>query len=98
MIPVKIGFVLLSNSERPLPSTRIAALNMFSFLRAAGFAPHILFEPAQPTEAPDVATLAEPALREGFRIVVFQKVHGSSVEELARRLSTVGIRTVYAVC
>src|SRR5437870_4093220 len=36
MTPVKIGFVLLSNSRNPLPSTRIAALNMVPFLRAAG--------------------------------------------------------------
>jgi hypothetical protein len=98
MTPVNIGFVLLSNSDRPLPSTRIAALNMFPFLRAADFEPHILFEPVLPTETPDVSSLAERALRGGLRIVVFQKVHGSSVEELARCLSALGIKTVYAVC
>src|SRR5262245_11666393 len=98
MSPVKIGFVLLSNSAHPIPSTRIAALNMFPFLRAANFEPHILFEPVEPTETPDVSNLAEGVFREGFRIVVFQKVHGSSVSEFARRLSTLGIKSVYAVC
>jgi len=98
MTRVKIGFVLLSNSAHPIPSTRIAALNMFPFLLAADFEPHILFEPTEPTEAPDVSDLAERVLREGLRIVFFQKVRGSSAEKLARDLSALGINTVYAVC
>ena len=98
MIPVKIGFVLLSNSRHPIPSTRIAALNMFPFLRAANFEPHIVFEPDQGTQTPDVSGLAPRLLKQGFHIVVFQKVHGPSVKNLARQLRAAGIRTVYCVC
>src|SRR5438067_5349933 len=96
--PIKIGFVLLSNSRRPIASTRITALNMFSFLRDAHFAPHIVFEPPQPTETPDVSGLAPRLVAEGFRIVFLQKVHGPSVEALASDLSRAGISTVYSVC
>jgi glycosyltransferase involved in cell wall biosynthesis len=95
---MKIGFVLLSNTRDPIPSTRIAVLNMFPFLRAAGFEPHAVFEPAHATETPEVPDLAHRLVAEGFRIVVFQKVHGPSVEALARKLSASGVRTVYAVC
>ena len=98
MTPVKIGFVLLSNSRDPIPSTRIAALNMFPFLRAANFEPKIVFEPAQGIETPDVSGLAPRLRAEGFRIVFLQKVHGPSVEELAKQLSAWGISTVYGVC
>jgi hypothetical protein len=97
---VKVGFVLLSNSRDPMPSTRIAVLNMFPFLRKAGFEPHIVSEPEQSTEMPDLSALAlAPRLiGEGFHIVVFQKVGGPSVEALARELGEAGIRTVYCVC
>lgn len=98
MTPVKIGFVLLSNSRDPIPSTRVAALNMFPFLRAANFEPQIVFEPAQGIETPDVSGLAPRLCAEGFRIVFFQKVHGPSVEALVRQLSAGGIITVYSVC
>jgi hypothetical protein len=98
MTPIKIGFVLLSNSKYPIPSTRIAVLNMVPFLRAANFEPHIVFEPPQGAETPDVSGLAPRLMAEGFHIVYFQKVHGPSVEELARQLSAMGIRTVYGVC
>src|SRR5262245_13402553 len=98
MPSMKIGFVLLSNSSQPMPSTRIAVLNMFPFLRAAGFEPQVLFEPAQPTETPDLTTLPDRVRRGDFRLVVFQKVHGPSVEAFVRHLSAMGTRTVYAVC
>ncbi|OWW19687.1 glycosyltransferase family protein [Noviherbaspirillum denitrificans] len=98
MSPVKIGFVLLSNSRNPIPSTRIAALNIFPYLRAENLEPHIVFEPEHATETPDVSHLATTLIKEGFQIVVFQKVHGPSVETLARRLSEAGIKTVYSVC
>ena len=94
----KIGFVLLSNSRNPIPSTRIAVLNMFPFLRAAQFDPHIVFEPFQSTETPDVAGLATKLKAEGFRIVYFQKVHSDSVVKLARELRSEGIKTVFGVC
>lgn len=96
--PIKIGFVLLSNSQSPIPSTRIAVLNMFPFLRATQFDPHIVFEPTQSTETPDMSGLARKLKTEGFRIVYFQKVHGDSVVTLARDLRLVGIKTVFGVC
>jgi hypothetical protein len=98
MTPIKIGFVLLSNSQHPIPSTRIAVLNMFPFLRSANFEPHIVFEPADGTETPDVSGLAPRLLAEGFGMVCFQKVHGSSVVQLARQLTAAGVKTVYCVC
>lgn len=98
MTNTKIGFVLLSNSRQPIPSTRIAVLNMFPYLRAAGFDPHIAFEPTHGTETPDVSGLLPRLLADGFRIVYFQKVHGPSVENLAQQLSAAGVKTVYGVC
>ena len=94
----KIGFVLLSNAADPLPSTRITVLNMFPYLRDAGFDPHIVFEPQSPTEVPDVSGLAQRLVGNGFRAVFFQKVHGAGVEALARELRGAGIKTVYGVC
>src|SRR4051812_21128298 len=58
MTPVKIGFVLLSSSREPLPSTRIAVLNMIPFLRQARFEPHIVYEPESGTEQPELSGLA----------------------------------------
>jgi hypothetical protein len=98
MVPVKIGFVLLSNSARPIPSTRIAVLNMFPYLRQAGFDPRIVFEPEGSEEKPDLSGLAERLIVERFEIVVLQKVHGASVEAFVRELSDAGIKTVYVVC
>ena len=95
---IKTGFVLLSSAAHPLPSTRIAALNMLPFLRTAGFDPHIVFEPARSTETPDLDGLGARLKAEGFQLVVFQKVHGASVERVVGELSAAGIRTVYCVC
>src|SRR3954451_9345221 len=89
--PVKIGFVLLSSSRDPLPSTRIAVLNMLPFLRQAGFDPHIVYEPESGTEHPQLSGLARRLADQGFRVVFFQKVCGPSVEALARELRALGI-------
>ena len=96
--PVKIGFVLLSNSRNPTPSTRIAVLNMFPYLRAANFDPHIVFDPAQDSVSPDVSGLAPRLIAENFQIVCFQKVGGRSVTGLVRELTSAGIRTAFIVC
>ena len=96
--PGKIGFVLLSRAESPAPSTRIAVLNMFPFLREAQFDPHIVFEPAQNNETPDVSGLSTRLQAEGFQIIYFQKVHGQSVVDLACELRALGIKTVFGVC
>lgn len=98
MSSIKIGFVLLSNSRNPIPSTRITVLNMFPFLREANFDPHIVFEPESGTETPELDELTQRLISEEFHIVYFQKVHGASAEKLARKLSASGIKTVYGVC
>lgn len=98
MMSLKIGFVLLSHSQNPIPSTRIAALNLFRFLRTAGMEPHIVFEPQHGTETPDLSGLASRLVAEEFDVIVFQKVHGPSVEALIGELRLTGIRTVYLVC
>lgn len=98
MTPIKIGFVLLSNSRNPIPSTRITVLNMLPFLREANFDPHIVFEPELGSETPELGNLAPRLISEGFQIVYFQKVHGESAERNARKLSASGIKTVYGVC
>ncbi len=98
MIPTKVGFVLLSNSSSPIPSTRISVLNMFPFLRDANFDPHIVFEPKDAEERPDLTGLYPRILLEGFHIIYFQKTHGRSAETLAKQLSEAGIKTIYGVC
>ena len=72
--PTRVAFVLASNSRSPLPSTRIAVLNMLPFLGAAGFEPEIVFEPEQPNMSPIVDGLEHRLVAEGFGIVFLQKV------------------------
>lgn len=98
MSSIKIGFVLASSSRDPLPSTRIAVLNVLPFLRDAGFDSHIVFEPDAGTRQPELPDLSSRLSEEGFEIVFFQKVSGPRVLELVHRLSTLGIATVYGVC
>lgn len=95
---IRVGFVLLSNTQNAIPSTRIVVLNMLPYLRAAGFDPHIVFEPATSTKTPDVSGLAEKIKAGNFQVVVLQKVFGDSVLELARELRQSGIKTVFAIC
>ncbi|PIL39395.1 hypothetical protein CR103_13005 [Massilia psychrophila] len=95
---IKAGFVLLSNSLDLMPSTRIAVFNMFPYLTAANIDPHVVFDPARGNEIPTVDGLAEQLIAEKFDVIVFQKVHGPSVENLVRELCGAGIKTVYSVC
>lgn len=81
-----------------MPSTRIAALNMFPYLRAAGFEPEVVFEPRQGHETPDLSGLAQSISNRGFQIAFFQKVHGASVLACVRELRERGVKTVYSVC
>jgi glycosyltransferase involved in cell wall biosynthesis len=93
-----LGFVLLSPRERPMPSTRIATLNLFPMLRARGYEPAVLWEPPLPAEVPE--RLGIDALLQHGRpdIVAFQKVHGPAVLAAVRRLRGLGIRTLWIVC
>lgn len=97
---IDVGFLLLSNSRNPIPSTRIAVLNMFPFLRNANFEPKIIYEPNEnrPTETPDLFGFADQIQLSGIKIVIFQKIHGASVISLVNKLKIFGVRTIYLVC
>lgn len=71
---------------------------MIPFLRTAQFDPHVVFEPTQNTETPDLSGLSAKLQAEGFHIVYFQKVHGDSAVALAQELRACGIKTVFGVC
>lgn len=94
----KIGFVLLSNQNNPLPSTRISVLNMLPYLRDAGYESHILFESQTATESPELPDLVSRAVDLGIGIVFFQKVRGRGVIDTANRLAAHGIKSIYGVC
>jgi hypothetical protein len=94
----RIGFVLLSPSRRPQPSTRIAVLNILAPLRERGLDPVILHDPEVAEERPALDGLARRAREAGCAAVVFQKVHGDSALAEAAALRTTGIATVWTVC
>lgn len=95
---IRLAFVLCSAPSSPLPSTRISVLNMFPYLRAAGFDPFVVFAPSGPTETPDVSGIAGTIAQSGASIAYFQKVGGSSVISEALALRQQGIATVFGVC
>lgn len=96
--PRKVGFVLLSPADNPIPSTRISVLNMLPFLCRAGYDPTVVFQPPAATEVPDLGDLADRVLAGGFDVAYFQKVHGPSVQATIARVASAGVRTVYGVC
>ncbi len=96
--PTKVGFVLVSNEARPQPSTRIAALNLFPRLRAAGFEPTVVYQPPIDAPVPGLPDFADALANAGFRAVVFQKVSGDSVLAQVHRLRLRGVRTIFSVC
>ena len=98
MSSVRIGFIPLSSSRAPLPSTRISVLNMFPHLRDAGFAPDIAHEPQRESLMPDVDAVDAESIARRFDLVYIQKSCGASVVRLVRRLEAAGVRTVYGVC
>ena len=94
---MKIGFVLLSPQDSPMPSTRVAVLNMLPFLRAAGFDPEVLGVEGQPGSS---SHSLDPDLlaKQGIRVVCFQKVNGPRTLEAVAQLRARGIRSVFIVC
>lgn len=94
----RVGFVLCSRTDEPIPSTRIAALRMMPLLATLGMQSSVLHEPQQPDETPDLTGVDERAIEQGCDVVVLQKVHGPSAVQLVRRLSAAGVRTVFLVC
>ncbi|NMM75348.1 hypothetical protein B2J88_45545 [Rhodococcus sp. SRB_17] len=95
---LKVGFVLLSHSRNPQPSTRIAVLNMLPALREAGIEAELVFDPEQSSETPDLGHLAQRLINARFDVIYFQKVRGESAERCARALKKAGIATIYGVC
>ena len=95
---VKVGLVLCSNSANPIPSTRIAVLNVLSLLEKEGFDFSVIFEPENPNEIPDLIGVAQVAAQQGCALVILQKVRGPSAVVLASQLHDYGIRTVYLAC
>lgn len=98
MILPCVGFVLCSSVRHPIPSTRIAVLNMLPYLQAAAWQTRILFEAPEPNEMPDLSGVAEHAVAAGCKVVVLQKVKGAGAVELVQQLRAAGIGTVYLVC
>lgn len=94
----RVGLVLCSSSAQPIPSTRIAVLNMLPFFLSVGLQPRILLEPPQPSETPDLTGVAARAVDAGCEVVLLQKVRGPGAIVLARQLAAAGVLTIYVVC
>lgn len=94
---MKIGFVLLSPQDSPMPSTRVAVLNMLPYLRAAGFESEILCAEGQPG-SPPLSLDPDLLAQRGIRVVCFQKVNGPRALESVAQLRARGIRSVFIVC
>lgn len=95
---MRIGIVPVSGTGNPLPSTRIAVLNMLPFLAAAGHEATFLHDPARDSETPALPDLVARARAQGIDLVWFQKVRGDAAVREATRLREAGIRTVFGVC
>ena len=95
---MKVGFILLSSPEHPIPSTRVAALNMFPLLRERGAQCEVVFAPSAPAEQPEIPLQAKDMAEQGFDVICFQKVHGPSAVALAKALRALGVGTVFLVC
>lgn len=96
---LRIGFVLLSSPERPIPSTRVAVLNMLPLLQKRGHSCTVLYAPASPTERPELPEgLAGQARALRLDLVVFQKVSGNSVLQCVANLRELGIASCFAFC
>lgn len=95
---MKVGFILLSSPAAPIPSTRIAALNMWPLLAQRGICCELIYAPDQGVEQPDLPLDANDIADQGFDVVCFQKVHGPSAEALATALRLRGVGTVFIVC
>lgn len=95
---MKLGLILAGPLQAPLPSTRVALLNILPQLQQAGVAYEVLHAPHVRSEMPVLELRADAIAATGVNTVVFQKVHGPSALALARALEGVGVRTVFMVC
>ena len=89
---------MLSSRVDPLPSTRIACLNLMPHLGHAGFDTEILWEPPAPREVPINIRVDDLLRGSAPVIVVLQKIRGPAVVKTVRALRERGVRTVWCVC
>src|SRR3990172_12933368 len=96
----KIGFILPSNVNNPLSSTRISVLNMLPFYFKNGYEPHIIYQPEQNSMTPNINKddMLKTILDNEIGIVYFQKVHGYSIEQLTKLLKKYSIKIIYGNC
>lgn len=96
---LRIGFVLLSSPGRPIPSTRVAVLNMLPLLGARGHTCHVLHAPDTPSERPELPPgLVGQARQLQLDVVVLQKVSGPSVLRFVADLREAGIASCFMFC
>lgn len=98
-----IGYVLCSEPELNLGSTRISATSMFPYLRDAGYNPVVIFQPVRYYDQDREANrklegIVQIAEREKCDVVYFQKVSGLSAIKVARALKEYGAITIFGVC
>lgn len=96
--PRRIGLILAGSIADPLPSTRIALLNLLPQLGEAGWEAVPLHEGQPPTEQPQLTLRAADIAAQGIRLVIFQKVYSPSAEALARELGALGIPSLFMIC
>ena len=95
---VRVGLILPGPVLDPLPSTRIALLNIRGRLHDGGIETHVLHESPIATLYPEVVLDAATVAASGIQAVIFQKVCGPRICALARKLEVHGVRTVFVVC
>lgn len=95
---MKLGLVLAGPLEPPLPSTRVALLNVLPLLQSSGVSWELLHAPPQGNETPALTLDAGEVRARGIDLVVFQKVYGPSAESLALALRAAGVATIFLVC
>jgi glycosyltransferase involved in cell wall biosynthesis len=95
---MKLGLVLAGPVTRPLPSTRIAILNLLPGLKAAGWESVVLHSPSEAIETPTLDLSALAIARSGVSVVVFQKVYGPDAVRLAVELRALRVSSIFMVC
>ncbi|MDI4631692.1 glycosyltransferase [Pelomonas sp. V22] len=97
-LPRRLGLILAGSIADPVPSTRIALLNLLPQLAHAGWEAVPLHEGQPASEQPQLKLRAADIAAQGIRLVIFQKVYGQSAEALARELGALGIPCLFMIC
>ena len=95
---MKVGLILAGPLDAPLPSTRVALLNVLPHLQQAGVVIEVLHAPQHSNETPALQLDAAAVAASGIETVIFQKVHGPAAVSLATALKSAGVRSVFMVC